>query len=215
MESYKQVDKSHYSFKLYMNKERWASVWHQLNEVICFNPKNVLEIGPGPGIFKQAGKVFELNVETLDLDASLKPDCVGSATSLPFVDASYDVVCAFQMLEHLPYESALQAFSEMVRVSRRNVVLSLPDAKQVWRYRFHVPTLGSYTLLIPRPTFKLAKHVFNGEHYWEINKQGYDLDRVIQDFGNISALVKTYRVFENPYHRFFVFERSSVKQHCE
>lgn len=212
MGNYRQVDAFHYRYELYMDKARWASGWHQLDEVIRIGPKNVLEIGPGPGVFKQACRAFGVNVETLDIDSALNPDFVGSAMALPFADASYDVVCAFQVLEHLPYEIALQAFSEMTRVSRRNVVLSLPDAKRVWQYRFHIPTLGSYTLLVPRPAFKLEKHEFNGEHYWEVNKQGYDLARIIQDFSKFSVLVRTYRVFENPYHRLFVFERPIVRK---
>ena len=110
------------------------------------------------------------------------------------------------MLEHLPYETALQAFAEMVRVSRRHVVISLPDARPVWQYRYHVPKFGTRSLLFPRPILKQPEHVFDGEHYWEINKKGYDLARVVNDLGRLCSLNKTYRVFENPYHRFFVFE---------
>lgn len=190
-----------------MNKARWASVWHQLDEVIRLKPANVLEIGPGPGAFKQMAVLFGLTVVTLDLDPDLKPDHVGSATALPFADGSYDVVCAFQMLEHLPYETALQAFAEMVRVSRRHVVISLPDARPVWPYRFHIPKFGTRSLLLPRPILKQPEHVFNGEHHWEINKKRYLLNRVISDYGSLCPLVYTYRVFENPYHRFFIFKR--------
>ncbi|MDO5674087.1 MAG: class I SAM-dependent methyltransferase [bacterium] len=207
MNEIKQVDKMHYDFGRYMTKRRWASVWHQLDEVIRLNPSNVLEIGPGIGVFKHVASLTGLTVETLDLDPKLKPDFVGSATALPFEDSHYDVVCAFQMLEHLPYESALLAFEEMVRVSRRHVVISLPDARATWQYSFHVPKLGTRSLLFPRPTLKQTEHVFDGEHYWELNKKGYDLNRVIRDLSRLCLLIKTYLVFENPYHRFFVFKR--------
>lgn len=202
-----QVGKAHYEFARYMDKSRWASVWHQLDEVVRLKPINVLEIGPGPGIFKQAATLFGIRVETLDLDPDLKPDCVGSATALPFVEASYDVVCAFQMLEHLPYENAMQAFAEMVRVSRRHVVISLPDARPVWPYRLHIPKLGTLSLLVPRPILTRREHVFDGEHYWEINKKGYALSRIIHNLDRLCPLVKTYRVFEDPYYRFFVFKQ--------
>lgn len=211
MSETKQVDKTHYEFTRYMNKERWTSVWHQLDEVIRLNPANTLEIGPGPGIFKQTAALFGLKVETLDLDPDLKPDHVGSATVLPFPDASFDVVCAFQMLEHLPYKTALQAFAEMARVSRRHIVISLPDAKPVWPYRFHMPKFGGRMLLFPRPGFTQQKHLFDGEHYWEINKRGYALDQVLGDLGNVCRLMNTYRVFENPYHRFLIFEKFSTE----
>ena len=74
------------------------------------------------------------------------------------------MVCASQMLEHLPYETALQAFAEMIRVSRRHVVISLPDARPVWQYRYHVPKFGTRFLLFPRPILKQLEHVFDGEH---------------------------------------------------
>ena len=202
----KQVDKDHYLFSRYMSKERWSSVWHQLDEIQKLNPKSVLEVGPGPGLLKTIAKTFGIKIETLDLDPDLKPDHVFSATVMPFPDTSFDVVCAFQMLEHLPYEVSLQVFGEMVRISRRHVVISLPDARTVWRYQIHVPYFGSYNFLLPRPQFGVPENEFKGEHYWEINKRGYPLSRVIADFSEKIRLIKTYRVSENPYHRFFVFE---------
>jgi SAM-dependent methyltransferase len=206
----KQVDKAHYSFVRYMQKDRWASFWHQLDELFRLNPNRALEIGPGPGVFKLVANQFGVTVETLDLDSELNPDCVGSVLSLPFPENTYDVVCAFQMLEHVPYAESLLAFQEMVRVSRKNVIISLPDAKIVWPFRVHIPKIGEYKLLFPRPVLQESLHYFNGEHYWEINKRGFNLKRIIKDFGSICRIIKTYRVFDNPYHRFFVFEKAKT-----
>jgi len=52
--------------------------------------------------------------------------------------------------------------------------------------------------------------VFNGEHHWEINKAGYALSKVVKDLENVGgvSVSKTYRVDENPYHRFFVFKKT-------
>jgi protein-L-isoaspartate O-methyltransferase len=74
----KQVDKSHYEFGKYVPKPRWASMWHQLDEVIKLNPERVLEIGPGPGLFKALAGAMGIHVETLDLDPDLKPDHAAS-----------------------------------------------------------------------------------------------------------------------------------------
>jgi SAM-dependent methyltransferase len=203
----KQVNNIHYEFSRYMSKQRWCSLWHQLDEIQKLNPERVLEVGPGPGLFKMIAATFGIRVETLDLDSDLKPDHVTSATAMPFDDASFDVVCAFQMLEHLPYELSLQAFREMVRVSRRHVVISLPDARPVWRYQIQIPKFGIHDFLVPRPRLNAPEHKFDGEHYWEINKRGYLLSRVIGDFSKCIQLVETYRVPENPYHRFFIFKQ--------
>jgi len=182
-------------------------MWHQLNEVLSLEPNSVLELGPGPGLFKQMVKAFGTRVETLDIDPELNPDHVGSATEMPFKDESFDVVCAFQVLEHLPYDMTLKAFSEMARVGKKNIVISLPDAKTMWRYLFHVPKFGEIQILIPRPRLRPLVHVFDGEHYWEINKRGYPLSRIIDDLTvQGTRILRTYRVKEYPYHRLFIFE---------
>jgi hypothetical protein len=201
----KQVDKSKYEFERYVSKKRWASMWHQIDEITKLRPKSVLEIGPGPGVFKEVCKLFGVQVETLDIDPELKPDHVGSATSLFFPDNAFEVICAFQMLEHLPYGIALESFKEMVRVSKRNIIISLPDSRPIWRYELHIPKIGSRNFHVPRPRLSAPAHQFDGEHYWEVNKLGYELDRIVNDFGQLATIVRTYRVAENPYHRFFIF----------
>ena len=203
----KQVDTSHYEFSAYMTKARWCSVWHQIDEIQKIKPKNILEIGPGSGILKTLLEPMGLRVETLDIDLALNPSYVGSVTEMPFQDSSYDVVCAFQMLEHLPYEDSIKAFKEMVRVSRKNVLISLPDFKMTLQYKFYLPRLGNYEFLVPHPRYKPQDHQFDGEHYWEINKRGYSLQRVTADLSQHAKLMKTYQVFENPYHRFFIFKK--------
>ncbi len=204
-----QVDPDHYRFDRYMSQARWNSVWHQINEVQALRPENVLEVGPGAGVFQQAARLYGLKVETLDLDPALNPDHVGGVTRMPLEDNAYDVVCAFQVLEHLPYEDSLRGFAEMNRVARRFVVISLPDAKKVWRFRIHVPRFANRTFMIDKPFFKPRKHKFDGEHYWELNKEGFDLARVSKDLAAVCTLCHTFRVFEFPYHRFFLFEKRS------
>ena len=203
----KQVDKSHYEFGTYMTKHRWVSVWHQLDEVIKLDPERVLEVGPGPGLFKAAAGALGVHVETLDLDPELRPDHVASVFEMPFEDGTFDVVCAFQMLEHLPFEQSLEAFREMVRVAGKAVVISLPDAAIRWPYSIYLPKVGIVQFSIPRPRLRASLHEFDGEHYWEINKQGYPVTKVIQELSSVAAvsLSRTFRVPENLYHRFFVF----------
>lgn len=204
----KQVNKDHYEFKRYMSLQRWISVWHQLDEVISLEPSTVLEVGPGNGIFKNAAQTFGLRVETLDLDPELQPDHLASATDMPFRDDSYDVVCAFQMLEHLPYEVSLSAFKEMCRVARRHVVISLPNAEKAIPISTRLPKLGIKRFHIPLPFLRKQQHVFDGEHYWEISKLDYPLSRIVGDFSKDASLLKSYRVPEYPYHQFFIFSKT-------
>lgn len=207
----KQVDKEHYEFRRYIDKRRWASMWHQLDEVLALEPESVLEIGPGPGVFQALVGRFGPRVETLDVDPALKPDHVVPADAMPFEDDAFDVVCAFQVLEHVPYEKSLVIFSEMARVARKGVVISLPDTVRRWPYTFYVPKVGEFKLLVTRPGLRPPRHEFDGEHYWEINKEGYPTARVQQDLEKAGAIFasKTFRVHENPGNQFFVFNKAS------
>ncbi|OOC48227.1 class I SAM-dependent methyltransferase [Thioalkalivibrio versutus] len=209
----KQVDKAHYDFGKYVHKQRWASMWHQLDEVINLYPERVLEVGPGPGLFKAVASAMGVHVETLDLDPELKPDHVASVFEMPFEDASFDVVCAFQMLEHMPFDQSREAFREMARVAGKAIVISLPDAATRWPVSIHVPTLGPVRFMIPRPRLVAPRHEFDGEHHWEISKAGYSLKRVASHLldGLPLRLTKTFRVHEHPYHRFFVFEKANTR----
>jgi ubiquinone/menaquinone biosynthesis C-methylase UbiE len=206
----KQVNKAHYDFGKYVDKERWNSFYHQIGEIINAEPKSILEVGVGSGISKCVLKDFlHYNYESMDIDEELYPDHTGSVLDMPFVDRQYDVIGCFQVLEHLPFKDFEKAISELFRVANKAVILSLPNAEPYWQVS--IPRLMRKKLL-KKPFVRLTQHVFDGEHYWEINKKGYELHKIkreIEMIGNTFNfhLKNEYRVYENPYHHFFVLER--------
>ncbi len=206
-----QVEKSHYVFDRYMTRKRWSSIWYQLREVMSFQPESVLEIGPGPGLFKNAALAFGVPVTTVDIDPGLNPDVVSAADDLPFENEAVDVSCAFQVLEHMPLEASLDALAEMCRVSRKATVISLPDAKTRWPCSITLPKFGRIEFQLSNPLFSPRPHIFDGEHYWEINKKGYELDSVLRRLVEATPgfTVVTALASENPYHRFFIFRRTN------
>lgn len=205
----KQVDLNHYEFSKYVHKKRWSSMWHQLDEVTQLAPNRILEIGPGPGLFKAMVRAVGIEIDTLDLDEELNPTYLASATAIPLQDRSYDVVCAFQMLEHLPFKESLLAFSEMCRVSKNHVLISLPDAKTLYPISLEIPRIGVNYLHLPKPRLGLRKHEFDGQHYWEVNTKNYSEEEVVSKLVSVGQvrLIKNYRVDENPYHRFLLFKK--------
>lgn len=203
----KQVDSSHYKFS-YMNPRRWSSIWHQVRELVALAPESTLEIGPGPGIFKVVAAAYGFDVKTLDIDPELNPDYVDSCMEMPFAEGQWDLVCAFQMLEHLPYADSLKTVREMARVTRRYVAISLPDRTPSVRLLCELPVLGLRRLQFNLPNPLPKTHEFNGEHYWEIGRKGYSAMRIISDFSSVGiSLVRNYRSPQLPYHHFFIFEK--------
>jgi ubiquinone/menaquinone biosynthesis C-methylase UbiE len=203
-----QVKSNHYFNKTYDTKERFLSYWHQVNEIVRLEPDSVLEIGIGNGFVSKYLKERNVNIATLDFDSNLNPDRVGSVLDIPFEDNSFDVVACYEVLEHLPFKDFDKAIAEIYRVSKTYVILSLPDVNRVYRINVHIPKVGIFQKLIPLPRLKAPTHNFDGEHYWEIGKAGYPLNKIISDIQKSGFEVeKTYRIFENPYHRFFILKK--------
>lgn len=202
-----QVEKTHYLFSKYMTKGRWSSIWHQLSIISKLDPDSILEVGPGLGVLKAVGALYGFTVTTVDIDPGLEPDYVGGVTNLPFKDEAFDLICAFQVLEHLPYSELNKALRDLKRVTSKYVLISLPNADVVWRYKVYVPKLGEYDFMISRPFRKPAEHMFDGEHYWELNKKGYDLNRVLSDFSREFIVKDNWQLWDNPYHHFFLLEK--------
>lgn len=190
----------------YDSKRRFVSYWHQIQEVLACNPQHVLEVGVGTRFVSRYLLARGISITTCDIDADTRPDVVASVTKLPFFDNTFDTVIACEILEHLPYEESLKALQELHRVTSQWLILSLPDATPAAAIQFPIPYVKKVKWLLSIPAlFPRAHRITKHGHHWEIGKRGYPLAHIKNDFSSAGfILIKTYRVFENPYHRFFV-----------
>lgn len=86
--------------------------------------RDVLEVGCGTGLLLRRIADFARTARGVDLSPGMLEKArargldvtVGSATDLPFPDASFDVACAFKVLPHV--RELERAIAEMVRVVR-------------------------------------------------------------------------------------------------
>jgi len=201
-----QVSAEHYGFQAYMTEWRWSSVWRQVDLSLNYQPKQILEVGAGPETYKQVMVKESIPVTTVDIAADLQPDVVGSVLDLPFEDNSFDLTCAFQVLEHLPYTDFIPAVKELHRVARKAVLISLPDVAACYPFRVSIPGRGIRDFIVPRPYFKKA-HVFDGQHYWELNKKETPLKKVLADLESAGLKCRLCQRYpDNIYHRFLVIE---------
>jgi SAM-dependent methyltransferase len=114
--------------------------FHQkvVSEIVALSPDSFLDAGCGEGFV--ARRVIDavpgitltgcdVSEEALEIAARANPEgrfLPGSVVDLPFATGSFDVVGCFEVLEHLPAELPRRALSELRRVARRAVVLSVP-----------------------------------------------------------------------------------------
>ncbi len=168
-----------------------------------------MEIGPGNKTVTNILKKADVEVVTVDIDPALEPDVVASASGLPFENNSFDVILCSEVLEHLPYDEFKQALQELRRVTRRYVVLGLPNAGLVFQLVLRLPFLPQLTAFFKLPFF-WKKHVFNGEHYWETGKSLYPLSRIRQDLNACGFKILNEQInYDDPKHWILVLEKTS------
>ncbi len=202
----KQVDRDHYSFGSYAHPGRFASYFYQLREIHDANPVSVLEVGVGDAVIgNYIRDNTELKYTSIDVAADVNPDVIGSVLALPFEDKSFDVVCAFEVLEHIPFESFDKAISEMARVARNRVLVSVPHFGPPVKFLIKIPFLPEMSFAFKIPYHPL--HTWNGQHYWELGKKGYSKKAVIATMSKYGKVLKDYVPFENQYHHFFILEK--------
>jgi len=200
------VPKSHY-FTDYDSKERWMSYWYQINEVIKTRPRRILEIGIGNRTVSDYLEKIGINVVTVDVEKSLNPDYVCSVIELGkyFGANTFDTILCAQVLEHQPFKYFRKSLKEMRRVTKAYVILSLPHSGITFKFSFRIFPLREKTLLTKIPSYK--KHVFDGEHFWEIGKRGYPLKKIVGCISNFFNIERYFIVLENPYHMFFILRK--------
>ncbi|RJR13540.1 class I SAM-dependent methyltransferase [Candidatus Parcubacteria bacterium] len=202
-----QVGKEHYSGNAYSYSDRWMSYFYQLELVRRVHARTVLEVGVGAGVLARELRARGISVKTLDIAPDVSPDVVGSVTDIPIPEHSFDATLAFEVLEHIRDEDVSKALSELARVSKQYVILSLPHPGWVFSFNVKVPLLPRVCVLYQIPFF-WKKHVFNGEHYWELGKKGFSVRRFISTArGAGLTLVSFEKHADDPGHRFFVFKK--------
>ena len=194
----------------YLDKPRWISFWYQIHEVVETHSRSVLEIGVGNGLVGHVLRMLNIKVTTVDLDRRLKPDVVADIRRLPFRANSFDTLLCAQVLEHLPYAEFPMALKELGRVVKKNAVITLPhDFLTYFLIHFKI-----FPYVRPLTFFKAVSsnqtHRFNGQHYWEIGKKGYSLQKILNLMHAAGfKVIKTYCLPENPYHRFFILRKAN------
>lgn len=200
-----QVAASHYARTTYDTKARWASYWHQADEVMRTRPSSCLEIGGGNGTIRRYLEAQGLPVVSVDIDSALGPDRVGDIRHLPCVDGEFDVVLCAEVLEHLPFPDVPQALREIARVTRRWAIVSVPHTGRGFELSFRIPPLrrvSFYGKLPGRRDFS-----FDGQHYWEVGAKNFSAAKVRDTFSAPFTIVRDFIVVENLYHHFYVLEK--------
>ncbi|WP_414578360.1 glycosyltransferase [Anabaena sp. CCY 9402-a] len=124
-----------------------SEIWNQkpeyyqvqlLADILSLIPENtrsILDVGCGNGLITNN---LPRHIDVVGFDSSEEAlknvrhqKKVGSITSLPFADNSFDMVMANDVIEHLNDDIYLHGVSELFRVASKYVLISVPHAEQL------------------------------------------------------------------------------------
>jgi SAM-dependent methyltransferase len=186
--------------------DRWLSYWYQSELVRRTEAQEVIEIGCGNKTVSNLLKRNGIKVLTVDNDPSLGPDQIGDVLTLPLPnEAARTILCA-EVLEHLPFEDFPRALAELRRVAKEFVVLSLPHWGISFRLSFKLPLIRPIDLFLKIPWPR--RHVWNGEHYWEIGKTGFPVRRIRKEITKAGFRIEFEKIYpDNPAHHYFLLKK--------
>jgi len=198
-------------FKNYADLTRFISYFYQIDSVFKLKPRTILEVGVGNNLVSNYLKQSGFKVTTVDINKNLKPDVVGNLANLPFLDNTFDVVLAFEILEHIPFRDVPTSLYELRRVSRRKVIISLPYSCLFVESIFSVKTpfmTRQLRLFLGIPTFR-ANFKRRSGHYWEMGYKNYPKKEVRKLLERYFKITSEFQPLLNPYHYFFILEKTS------
>lgn len=214
------IDLQEYNFERYVDKERWASYYCQVNEIIRLKPKKILIIGKGDGIVENVARQILNNnvvIQTFDFDERLSPDIVGDVKDISkIVNEKYDCIVCCQVLEHLPGGYLNRIMKEFSLLKCNNFIISIPNIYRFWNVKLRFRLRGATKvkkLEIKKFYIKNVMEYFKGrEHYWEMGMKGYDINSIRSMIKVNFYIEKEYFVENNEYHYFFILRRKERNQ---
>ncbi len=227
-ERYKNLDNRFKLIDDFNNKKiiRTTSILKQAEVILNLRDCNsVLEVGSLRGVLSGILKHFKMSVDTLDIEDNPfidGPTYLGNFEQLE-INKKYDLVCAFQVLEHNSFEKFQFLLNKLNLLSKKYVYISLPYEgvyvgceimttvpylrgiiKRIFnrlRFSFQRP-------IFLRKVFKQSKNPSNF-HQFEIggNVSIKDIEKIAKKIGLKTIISEHNKYF--PRHYFFLFKKES------
>jgi SAM-dependent methyltransferase len=134
IKQYVQLEKEHWWFVV-----RQKILFNFLSKQLTTKPKNILNIGAAAGESSKwlsaLGKVTSVEMESLFVELLVAQNLEvvnANIVDMPFENNSFDLVCAFDVLEHVEFD--IDAMIEMVRVCKPNgkICIAVPAFNILW-----------------------------------------------------------------------------------
>jgi hypothetical protein len=178
--------------------------------------RRILEIGSEDAFVARNLRAMAREVHTLAVDTAQAPTFVGELRDFDPVPLAgfYDAVCAFQVLEFMPYAFLPVNLLKMCVLSRRWVLIGLTydcrgqiRIQEDWEGRKRIQReeqaafTGTGLPNLPNPENL-------GLPRWEIGKEGFSLERIREDIRDLGLRITREFHAPAPFHYFLLLEKS-------
>ena len=205
-----------------LNGDKYYSYFIQLQEILNLprsKVNNILEIGPGYNVLNALLGLYDYNVSTMDVNSDHSPTIIGDVLSMPENNDQYDLVCAFQVLQHVPHNQLHRALNNIVKRARHYVYISLPCPTNSILIQFKNKIMHrivnrlsfdyKYFKALPmrardKDEASLLKRPDKyNPHYWEVNTKSFPKKRILAIIESCGLEIKKH--FHNVYHPYHWF----------
>ncbi len=210
----------------FLSKEHSESYLCQMQTIRSLHDiQNILEVGPGEGFCARNLRELGYQYDTLDFEDAHETTIKADFRSLDpsTIPQRYDLTCAFQVLEHFPYDEFTKHLGSLSELSNKYVFISLPYScrgfsislnlhsgqrmGQTRRFDFYIRTNLPNRKV--RPEFK--EEFPWAVHYWEIGRKGFGLNKVLGDIESCGLKIERRFHSPNPFH-YFILCRKRASQ---
>jgi hypothetical protein len=208
-------------------QKQWNSIFYQISEIANLNLSSVLEIGGGTNLNRHIFKYLDKNIDykVCDVNAEYKPDYLCDFQNLE-LNNQFDMVCAFQILEHNSLENLENMLKKMRSLSKKFVLFSVPFNGQVLSVNINfrlfgrafyfsktfvsktITTKNTDTKKIEQRVKKNPKKKYD-PHYWEVGRKEMSklkFDSLLKKLN--FKIVKEYYNEIFPYHLFYLLKKN-------
>ena len=223
------MDKTTEEYKYFTNDVRanrqkhWLSLYHQISIPVCLEDvQTVLEFGPGRGLLGANLKHFSIDyysADVVDGYYGYKPDYKSSIADFDS-NQTFDLVCAFQTLEHNPPETFVPHLKKMAEYSNKYVFISLPYYGRWFSFNlsFNLPKIDkniSKTFAMnrwfpkSRPIDKYRKSDTPYSHHWfEVGDKDFTKKDITRYAKSLNlAIDRMFHSHSFPYHIFILMRK--------
>lgn len=203
IEREKSLSKEEYLSEGYFSLRQWHSFCFQAGAVYkLLHNGNILEIGAGSGFVGGVLRSIGFTVESLDVNEHLLPTHIGDISSEDFnLDKKYDCVLCAEVLEHIPIEKFDVCLKNIKRLSKRYVIITLPNCESDNRFSIQ---LNSHVM-----GFKLGRKRASiaAMHFWELNSdKDCTYEKIREKIKNKYNILEEGKVLGNEYHYYYILE---------